>query len=340
MIKNELTVLMCAYNAEKYISEAIESILNQTFNKFEFIIINDGSTDKTREIIESYNDDRIKLYNFKTNKGISEASRFGLTKVNSKYIAKADADDVYLPDRFLKQKEFLDTNLDVELVGTHIEYFTNDEEIKKTERYCTSKNYFEKQINSICTCEDMHEKLFWFCSLVNSTIMGKTETIKKYGYNENWRVSEDYKLFYDMNKDGLKITNIDEVLSRIRISKASLSCTNKDDIYTTWCEIKNDEIREFFLSDKREVYIWGAGGFGQNILKIFRKKGYKVSGFIDGSSKKWGEELLEYKIKSPQEIVTKEKKVKVIVASDPGRYDIINSLRDNGYKPMKDFTSF
>lgn len=100
----EISVLMSVYNGEKYIQEAIDSILNQTYSDFELIIINDGSTDQTREIIESYQDERIKLFNFKKNKGVGAVLKFGLTQVNGRYIAKADADDINHPERLLKQK--------------------------------------------------------------------------------------------------------------------------------------------------------------------------------------------------------------------------------------------
>ena len=96
----KISVVMPAYNAEKYIGEAIESILNQTFKDFEFIIINDGSVDHTKEIIREYNDPRIVLLENDKNRGIVLSLNKGLDAATGKYIARMDADDIALKNRF------------------------------------------------------------------------------------------------------------------------------------------------------------------------------------------------------------------------------------------------
>lgn len=102
----EISVLMPVYNGEKYVKETIDSVLNQTFDDFEFIIVNDGSTDNTRNIIESYKDNRIELYNLARNRGVGFASNFAVNKAKGKYIARVDSDDIYHSDRFLLEKFF------------------------------------------------------------------------------------------------------------------------------------------------------------------------------------------------------------------------------------------
>src|SRR3990172_12530717 len=118
-----ITVLMSAYNAEKYLREAIESILNQTFKDFEFIIINDCSTDKTKKIIEEYanKDARIKLINNATNLGLTKSLNIGLKEARGEYVARLDADDVALPERLEKQYEFMNKNRDITLTGAWAE---------------------------------------------------------------------------------------------------------------------------------------------------------------------------------------------------------------------------
>ena len=103
-----ISVVMPVYNAEKYLDEAIKSILVQTCKDFEFIIINDGSNDKSLEIIEKYNiqDERIVLIN-RENRGLIASLNEGIEKTKGRYIARMDADDISLPDRFEKQIEFL-----------------------------------------------------------------------------------------------------------------------------------------------------------------------------------------------------------------------------------------
>src|SRR5688572_12374901 len=106
-----ISVLMPAYNAEKYIGTAIESILSQSFTDFEFIIINDGSTDRTKEIILSFKDPRIKLKN-QSNSGIAKSLNAGLTIASADLVARFDADDIALPHRLeVQYKAFQEDEL-------------------------------------------------------------------------------------------------------------------------------------------------------------------------------------------------------------------------------------
>ena len=95
----KITVLMPVYNAGKYLREAIDSILNQSFSDFEFLIINDGSTDNSKNIIESYNDQRIKFIENDKNSGVIFSLNRGLDLAKGGYIARMDADDISLRDR-------------------------------------------------------------------------------------------------------------------------------------------------------------------------------------------------------------------------------------------------
>lgn len=116
----KISVLMTVYNAEKYICESIESILNQTFLDFEFIIINDASTDSTEEILKGYNDSRIKIIKNKENMGQSKSANIGLRLARGEYIARQDGDDISVPDRLRKQIDFLEKHMDCSVVGSFI----------------------------------------------------------------------------------------------------------------------------------------------------------------------------------------------------------------------------
>ena len=97
-----VSVIMPAYNVEKYIGEAIQSVLNQTYKNFELIIFDDGSTDKTWEIIQSFNDSRIIAIRHQQNKGVAEARNTALKIAKGKWVALIDSDDVWLSDRLEK----------------------------------------------------------------------------------------------------------------------------------------------------------------------------------------------------------------------------------------------
>lgn len=119
----KVSVLMPAYNAEKYIGEAIESILNQTFTDFEFIIINDGSKDNTADIVKRYaaQDKRIKFINNSENKGLIAVLNEGLDVCRGVYIARMDSDDISFPERFAKQVEYMDAHPECGVLGTWVE---------------------------------------------------------------------------------------------------------------------------------------------------------------------------------------------------------------------------
>jgi glycosyltransferase involved in cell wall biosynthesis len=114
----KVSVVMPVYNTEKYIQEAIESILNQTYTDFEFIIINDGSTDRTKEIIQSYKDSRIRYLENVHNSDIVTTLNKGLDYATGEYIARMDADDIAMKDRLKEQNRFLDRHDEIGVVGS------------------------------------------------------------------------------------------------------------------------------------------------------------------------------------------------------------------------------
>src|SRR5450432_2111523 len=122
-----VTVLMPAYNADKYIAEAIRSVLEQDFSEYELLIVDDGSSDHTREIIKGFSDPRIRLLE-QENQGISAALNAGLAEALGYYIARFDADDICLPLRLSRQTAFLDANPGHVLTGSEVEYMSEDGE--------------------------------------------------------------------------------------------------------------------------------------------------------------------------------------------------------------------
>ncbi len=139
-----VSVIMPAYNHEKYVGEAVESVLSQTFKNFEFIIINDGSTDKTEKIIKKFHDNRIKYY-FQKNKGAHESLNIGISKASGKYLSIINSDDLYHPYRL----EYLLNTADLKkakFIITDLKYIDrNSKEIKNAEnkfRYFTTKSTY------------------------------------------------------------------------------------------------------------------------------------------------------------------------------------------------------
>jgi len=339
-VQQELTALMSVYNGEEFVAEAIESILAQTYSDFEFVIVNDGSTDKTREIIERFRDSRIKLFNLEQNRGVGRALSFGLSKIQSKYLVKVDADDISLPTRFAEQKEYLDTHPEISVVGSFVEFFPHNESVKNSARFQTFQTVINKEINSLVDWKDISARMYWYCAMTHPTMMGRTDVLKKVGY-EDFPMGTDYNLFYKLNKLGFKMANIPKVLVKMRVSDTSITATKNEIFFReSVYRIKKEEITRL-LNNSEDVYIWGAGSMGQNLFYALNINGFglKVKGFIDSDQSKQGKKILDKEIYSPQILgqVCPEGKAKVIVASQPGKFAIVSYLEGLGYKHLEDY---
>src|SRR5690349_9241462 len=135
MTKPVFTVLMPVYNGEKYLREAIDSILAQTLTDFEFLIIDDGSKDRSVDIIKSYADPRINLVKNEVNLGISKTLNRGIEIAAAEFIARMDADDISHPTRLQKQYDYLIKNPECALLSTWAKMITEKNEHIRTEKY-------------------------------------------------------------------------------------------------------------------------------------------------------------------------------------------------------------
>ena len=129
MIAPRISVIMPVYNSEKYVSFAIKSILNQTYRNFEFIIVNDGSTDNSEKIILLYKDQRI-IYRKKEHTGISDTLNFGLKIARGEWIARMDSDDISLSDRLEKQMKYIQNNREISVISTAYAIFKSYKKIQ------------------------------------------------------------------------------------------------------------------------------------------------------------------------------------------------------------------
>ena len=130
-MKPFISVIMSVYNAEQFLREAIDSILNQTYDNFEFIIIDDASTDSSNAILRSYNDHRIRVHLNKENSGLTKSLNIGLALAKGTYIARQDADDVSYPERFQRQLDFFQANPGLDIAGTQATYIYEDGQLAK-----------------------------------------------------------------------------------------------------------------------------------------------------------------------------------------------------------------
>lgn len=206
----KVTVLMPVYNGEKYLRKAIDSILNQTFTEFEFLIVDDGSTDNSVEIINSYQNSRINLVKNDKNEGLVYTLNRGLSLAKGEYIARMDCDDISLPERLKKQIDFLDSNSEIAVVGTWIKVINEKEEPQTTWQYPLKP--LEIQWN-----------LYFYCPLAHPSVMFRKRIILSNGsYSPEMTHAEDYELWWRLSKKYL-LANLPDILLIYRQHQSSIT---------------------------------------------------------------------------------------------------------------------
>lgn len=201
MRKNDapkISVIVPVYNHERYIRQAIDSVLAQTFTNFEIIVIDDGSTDSSRCIIASYDDPRIRRVYHQRNLGIPHTQNEGLSLARGEYIAWLDDDDYAHPHRLAKQAAFLDDNPNVALVGSWRKGVDDEGKILKT-------------IKLPCAPDEIRAALLFRCAVPQSSITARSAILKSYGYRDEFLVGHDYDLLVRL-VGAHKLANLPEVL--------------------------------------------------------------------------------------------------------------------------------
>lgn len=210
----KVSILMPVYNAEQYLPQALDSIVSQSFEDWELILINDGSTDGSESIIMDYDDERIFYIKNPVNLKLIKTLNKGIDYCGGQYIARMDADDICHPDRLKRQVEFLDSHPQVLMCGTAAEVIDNRGKQTGNIHNLTSDDYL--QIN-----------LMFSPSFIHPSMMIRTEVLKENKYDEAYKHVEDYDLWCRMARLG-KVANIDDELLRYRWHDSNVSVLNSE----------------------------------------------------------------------------------------------------------------
>lgn len=196
----KVTILMGVYNGEKYLQPSMESMLAQSFSDFEFLIINDGSTDRSKEIIQGYTDSRIRYIENEQNLGLSATLNKGIELADGEYIARMDCDDISLPQRLEKQVAFLDQHPEVGIVGTWAQVLGSETVYKYPEKH---QLLITKLLDNSMLC---HPAVMMNKKLLNA---------HRLRYDTNYKYSQDYDL-WARAQYCFELANIGEVLLHYR----------------------------------------------------------------------------------------------------------------------------
>ena len=212
MTSPEISIIMPVYNGGKYLNEAIDSILQQTFTDFEFIIINDGSTDNSLKIIKSYNDERILLI-IQKNQGVAKSLNNGIKIAKGKYIARMDADDISYKNRLEIQYNFLENNQNVVAVGG------NAYVIDQIGTYVYTTDY--PLIN-----KDIKSALSFKSPFIHSSVVLRKNTVERAGLYPKIPIAQDIFLFNKMSGYG-DFANIPQPLIKYRLTPTASTMRTK-----------------------------------------------------------------------------------------------------------------
>ncbi len=283
----DISVVLPVYNGEKYIHQAIDSVLTQTLDNFELIIINDGSTDNTINVVESYKDNRIKIINNKHD--FINSLNIGISVAAGKYIARMDADDLMTLTRLETQFAYMESNQEVDVCGGWIELFGDDEDVvKKEESY-----------------EKIILKALFENPMAHPTVMFKTDLRKlfPYGegiynmYQEGYQHAEDYKLWTDLITKGCKIVNLPMVVLKYRCSESQVTYIYKKDM-----AISTIKVQAEYINVVMDMIVKSEDSFFDAIneaLKLYSKKKVTFKSFrniIYNLGDSLGENLVSYNL--------------------------------------------
>lgn len=274
----EISVILPFFNAENTLKAAIESIINQSFEGFELLLVNNNSSDKSEIIAHelALNDSRIQLLN-EPRQGVANAMNCGLTNAKGKLLARMDADDVAHPERLDKQKQFLNENPEIDFIGSEVKYVPHNKNTAGFQRFVDWSNLFHSTI-------EIELNRFVEIPIVNPSILFRRELFEKYGGCFEGDFPEDYEMQLRYLAAGVKMFKLPEKL--LEWHDYSTRLTRTDERYSTkaFFKVKAKYFKSW--SEKNNpfhpnIWVWGAGRKTRQRAKLVEIEGLKIDGYID-----------------------------------------------------------
>ncbi|PZP50921.1 MAG: hypothetical protein DI598_04435 [Pseudopedobacter saltans] len=252
-----ISILIPVYNGALFIQESLDSLYAQTFQDFEIVIMDDGSTDNTAEIIQSQKSDKIRYFNNGSNLGIIDTLNKGISLCFGRYIARMDADDIAYPERLDRQWHYMESNPDTVLLGSSI--------IRFSDKY---------SVNDLRGGNDnnIRAKLLFDTAINHPSAIIRANTLKEYGlkYSKKYLHAEDYGLWVELSRYG-KIANLDDVLLKYRMHGNNISMKFNALQYQTMDFIRKMLFHEFWTKIGLSNPMWEqryAGLSGKTTIEI------------------------------------------------------------------------
>lgn len=272
----KISILIPFYNAESTLERAIDSILKQSYEHFELILIDNNSSDRSREIADRYvaNNARVQCIT-EARQGVGFAMDAGINHAKYEIIARMDADDFAYKTRIERQIEVLDKNIDVDIVATQVEHIGHHEQ---TEGF---QNFVDWS-NKLITHDDIFLNRFVEMPLVNPTVMFRKHLADKYGGCIHADFPEDYEQWLRYMSFGAKVNKIEEPLLKWYDSDTRLTRTDGRYSADAFFRVKAKYLAKQLKEDRHtDVWIWGAGRVSRQRAEHLTENGINILGYID-----------------------------------------------------------
>lgn len=263
----QITVLMAVYNGSAFLRHAIDSILEQTFTNYEFLIINDASTDASGGIIASYHDPRIRVVNNRTNLGLTKSLNIGLKLAKGALIARMDADDLSHPQRLAKQIALMKTDNNYGLIAGGMEVIDEKGKVRSV-----SKNDY--------TPEKIYSELQFRNFIPHSSVLFKKDLILNLGgYNQKFKYAQDYALWVSLSQIA-KLNAVNESLIKWRNTDGNISNLRKREQQAIVKEIVTHNIRSLTGKNYPYEYLRFLGGYWYHLKDIPQREYPRLIGIM------------------------------------------------------------
>ncbi len=322
----QISIILPFFNAEKTLARALDSLSKQTFLDFECIMVDNNSSDGSRDIARQYmnEDGRFRLMD-EPAQGVTFAHNTGMTNANGRYIARMDADDWMFPNRLEKQYDCLEKNPEIDVVAGLAEYIPHKAETEGFQRYVSWSN-------SILETRDIFLKQFIESPVINPTAMWHRKISDKYGSYRHGSFPEDYELWLRWLSNGVKIYKLPIPVIKWYDSEKRLTRTDPRYSDHAFFDIKTRYLAQWLKNNNPKhpyVTVWGASKISRNRARMLEENGIHIQSFIDLSTKRQlDKKVIFYKdLPEPGEIF-----ILVYLKEETMRSETVKFLSNKGYK--------
>ena len=329
-----LSVLLPVRDGAAFLEEALTSLERQTFTDFQVMAVDDGSVDGTGEILRAAarRDRRIRRLTQEP-KGIVAALELARSKARSPYLARMDADDVALPERFQRQMELMATDRRIVACGTGVTYFPR-------ERVRDGARRYQEWINGLATHEAVERDLFVECPLPHPTLVLRADAVEVAGGYRDLGWPEDYDLVFRLWEGGGRLAKVPETLLRWREGEGRLSRTHGAYSEESFRRCKVHVLLRSHLCGGRGLVVWGAGPVGKAFARELLRQGGTLLAFVDLDPRKVGQTVHGVPVIPPEEVERfRGSLCAAAVGQEGARQEIREALEGAGWKELRDFVA-